>query len=150
MMPKLTFYRQGRADGAIRTGIELDEDTIFETYEASGSEVDPTLLWYIDLRCKGPGIPSDPQEAKHWLLDSEAIIRAGFSRCANEFEAGRDVELYPIFWSKFHELPEGVEITIACATNRRIWALSVPKLLEDVAEHWRERIEHLEPAEWVA
>jgi hypothetical protein len=149
-MPKLTFYRQGRADGAIRTGIELDEDTIFETYEASGSEVDPTLLWYIDLRCKGPGIPSDPQEAKRWLLDHAEIVREGFLRCASEFEAGRDVELYPILWSKFHELPEGVEITIACATNRRIWALSVPKLLEDVAEHWRERIEHLEPAEWVA
>ena len=35
-MPKLTFYRQGRADGAIRTGIELDDDTIFENYEEGG------------------------------------------------------------------------------------------------------------------
>ncbi len=149
-MPKLTFYRQGRADGAMRTGIELDEDTIFETYEDSGPEIDPTLLWYVDLRCKGPGIPSDPQEAKRWLLDHSEIIRDGFLRCASEFEAGRDVDAYPILWSNFSDLPRDVEMTIACATNRRIWALSIPKLLADVAEHWRERIEHLEPAEWVA
>jgi len=59
------------------------------------------------------------------------------------------VDLYPLLWSKFSGVPKDVEMTIACATNRRIWALSVPKLLEDVAEHWRDRIEHLEPAEWV-
>jgi hypothetical protein len=149
-MPKLTFYRQGRADGAIRTGIELDDETIFESYEESDQDVDPTLLWYVDLRCKGPAVPSDPQEAKQWLLDSEEIVREGFMRCAREFEAGRDVDLYPILWSRFSGVPKDVEMTIACATNRRIWALSVPKLLEDIALHWRERIEHLEPAEWVA
>ena len=149
-MPKLTFYRQGRADGAIRTGIELDDDTIFENYEEGRHEVDPTLSWYVDLRSKGPGIPSDPQEAKQWLLDHQEIVREGFSRCASELEAGRDVDLYPLLWRKFAGVPEDVEMTIVCATNRRIYALSVPELLKDVAEHWRERIEHLEPAEWVA
>jgi hypothetical protein len=149
-MPKLTFYRQGRADGAIRTGIELDDETIFENYEETERDVDPTLLWYVELRCKGSAIPSDPPEAKQWLLGNEAIGREGFSRCASEVEAGRDVDLYPFLWSKFSGVPKDVEMTIACATNRRIWALSVPKLLEDFAEHWRERIEHLQPAEWVA
>jgi hypothetical protein len=149
-MPKLTFYKQGRADGAIRTGIELDEDMIFERYQESGADVDPTLLWYVDLRCTGPGLPEDPQDSKQWLLDHEEIIREGFSRCASDFEAGRDVELYPILWSKFSEIPEDVEMMIVCATNRRIWALSIPKLLQDIADHWREQIEHLEPAYWVA
>jgi hypothetical protein len=149
-MPKLIFYRQGRVDAAIRTGIELDDDTIFERYEHGGPEADPTLLWYVDLRCKGPAVPSDPQEARQWLLDNEEVIRAGFSNCARDFEAGRDVDLYPLLWSKFSGVPKGVEMTIACATNRRFWAISVPQLLEDVADHWRERIEQMQPAEWVA
>jgi hypothetical protein len=140
-MAKLTFYRQGRADGSIRTGIELDDDMIFERFEESGSEIDPTLLWYVDLRCKGSAIPSEAQEARQWLLDHEDNIQAGFSECAHDFEAGRDVDLYPLLWNKFSGVPEEVEMTIACATNRRIWALAVPKLLEDVAQHWRERIE---------
>jgi hypothetical protein len=149
-MAKLTFYRQGRADGAIRTGIELDDEMIFECYEKSGSEVDPTLLWYMDLRCKGSAVPSEAQEARQWLLDHEDVIRAGFLRCAHDFEAGRDVDLCPLLWSEFSGIPDHVGMTIACATNRRIWALSVPKLLEDVAVHWRERIEQMAPAEWVA
>jgi hypothetical protein len=149
-MPKLTFYRQGRADGATRTGIELEDETIFESYEDSGPHRDPTLLWYVDLRCKGSAIPAEPQEARQWLLDNAEAIRAGFSRCALDFEAGRDIDLYPLLWSKFSGVPTGAELTIACATNRRIWAASVPKLFEDVAEHWRERIEQMEPAQWVA
>ena len=40
-MPNLTFYRQARIDGGIRTGIELDEDTVFEYFEEGGSEPDP-------------------------------------------------------------------------------------------------------------
>jgi len=149
-MPRLTFYRQYRADGAVRTGIELDEDMIFERYEEGAPESDPTLLWYVDLRCIGPELPTDPRAAKQWFLEHEQIIRAGFTQCAAEVEAGRDLELYPLLWTKFSAAPPNVEMTIACATNRRMWGLSVPKLLEDVAAHWRERIEQLEPAEWVA
>jgi len=148
-MSKLTFYRQGRVDGGIRTGIELDDDSIFERFEEGGPEPDPTLLWYVDLRCKGPGLPHEPMEAKRWLLDNEDVIRSGFSRCAADFEAGRDKDAYPLLWNNFSGAPEGVEITIACATNRRSWAISVPKLLADFAEHWSERINELVPAEWV-
>jgi hypothetical protein len=149
-MPKLTFYRQGRADGGFRTGIELDGETAFGRFEEGGPEPDPTLLWYVDLRCSGPGLPEEAEAARRWLLDHEETIRGGLSECASELEAGRDVELYPLLWDKFPDAPPGVAMTIACATNRRIWALSLPKLLEDVAAHWRERIERLEAAEWVA
>lgn len=144
---KLTFYRQARADGGIRTGIELDEDTIFERFEKGGREADPTLLWYVELRCKGRGLPAEPQEARRWLLDHEKLIVEGFSRCAAEFEAGRDIELYPLIWSKFHDTPKNTEMAIACATKNRPWALSIPRILGDIGSHWRERIEQLQPAE---
>jgi hypothetical protein len=148
-MSKLTFYRQGRADGGIRTGIELDEDSIFGRFDEGGPEPDPTLLWYVDLRCEGPGLPYDPMEARQWLLDHDDLIRSGFIRCAADFEAGRDVDHYPLLWNNFSGGHDGVEMTIACATNRRRWSISIPTLLQDVAEHWRERIEELAPAEWV-
>ncbi|HEV3167935.1 MAG TPA: hypothetical protein VGZ22_28295 [Isosphaeraceae bacterium] len=149
-MPDLIFYRQGRVDGGIRTAIELDGDTIYERFDEGGPERNPVLLWYVDLRCKGAGLPHDPEGAKRWLLDHEELIRDGFARFAAEVEAGSDVELYPLQWSKFPQAPEGVELTIACATNRRNWALSISKLLEDVGSHWRELIEGLEAAEWVS
>jgi hypothetical protein len=149
-MPNLTFYRQARIDGGIRTGIELDEDTVFEHFEEGGPEPDPTLLWYVELRCQGPGLPDDPREARTWLIDHEEVICDGFSRCASEFEAGRDIDAYPLLWSKFSRVPAGVEMTIACATNRRNWAISLPLLLKDIELHWRERLQQLQPAEWVA
>ena len=68
-MPNLTFYRQARIDGGIRTGIELDEDAVFEHFEEGGPELDPTLLWYVDLRCQGPGLPDEPRKAREWLID---------------------------------------------------------------------------------
>jgi len=68
-MPKLIFYRQKRYDQAIRTGVELDGETIAERYEEGGSEPDPGLLWYVDLRCEGSAIPDGFDEAAHWLLD---------------------------------------------------------------------------------
>ena len=149
-MPNLTFYRQARIDGGIRTGIDLNEDTIFEYFEEGGPDVDPTLLWYVDLRCQGPGLPDQPREAREWLVDQAEVISEGFSRCASEFEAGRDIDPYPLLWSQFQGVPEGVEMTIACATNRRRWAISVPSLLRDIGLHWRERLLELQPAAWVA
>jgi len=149
-MPNLTFYRQARIDGGIRTGIELDEDTVFEHFEEGGPEPDPTLLWYVDLRCQGPGLPDDPRKAREWLIDHSDVICDGFSRCASEFEAGRDVDSYPLLWSEFSGVPAGVEMTIACATNRRTWGISLPLLLKDIELNWRERILQLQPAQWVA
>ncbi len=117
-MPKLTFYRQGRIDGGVRIGIELDEDTVFELFEEGGPEPDPTLFWYVDLRCQGPALPEDPRKARDWLIDHSEVICDGFSRCASEFEAGRDLDSYPLIWNEFHRVPAGVDMTIACATKK--------------------------------
>ena len=83
-------------------------------------------------------------------MDNVEVICGGFSRCAAEFEAGRDIDPYPLLWTKFSEVPDGVEMTIACATNRRSWAISLPLLLKDIELRWCERLQQLQPAEWVA
>ena len=39
-MPELTFYRQGRCDGGIRTGIELDERDDLRAFRGRRAEDD--------------------------------------------------------------------------------------------------------------
>ena len=53
-MPNLTFYRQKRVDGGVRTGVELDGETVASLFEEGDPERDPALLWFVDLRCEGP------------------------------------------------------------------------------------------------
>jgi hypothetical protein len=143
-MAKLIFYRQKRYDGAIRTGVELDGETIAERFEGSGADRDPALLWYIDLRCDGDGIPDDPDAATQWLLDQSAIIHDGFARNAERLRAGADVDVYSLIWSEFENVPAGVQITIACSAVRRIDAREMAANLASVGEHWEAIVRSLD------
>lgn len=142
-MPNLTFYRQKRSDGGVRTGIQIDNDTVFSHFEEVDEEYDPTLLWYVDLRCQGQGLPDDPEAARQWLLDHEEIIEQGFERYAQEIRTGFDPDLYPLEWGHFDNLPEGVQARIVCSAIRRIDALNFSEVLRDIGAHWRDRIEDL-------
>lgn len=135
-MPKLIFYRQKRYDGAVRTGVELGGETIAETFEEEGGEPDPALLWYIDLRCEGPGIPDDPDTAWRWLLDISGVIRDGFARYSERLRAGADVDVYSLTWSDFTGVPDGVTMSIACSAIRRVDARGMSTCLKDVGENW--------------
>ncbi len=143
-MPKLTFYRQKRDDGATRTGIELDGETIAERFEGGEGERDPALLWYVDLRCEGAGLPDDPDAATHWLLEQAPIIRVGFARFAERLRAGVDTDLYSLTWSEFADVPEGVGMTIACSAIRRIEAREMSAILADVGSHWDDIIKTID------
>jgi hypothetical protein len=78
-MAQLLFYRQKRVDGGVRTGLDLDREEIAEHFEEGELERDPALLWYVDLRCDGPGVPADGEAALQWLIDYAPVIREGFS-----------------------------------------------------------------------
>src|SRR4051812_22412222 len=142
-MPELTFYRQKRVDGGVRTGIDLDGVNVCEEFEEGHEERDPALRWYVDLRCSGEGLPSDADSAREWLLEHEKLIRDGFSRYANQLAAGADPDDYPLQWSDFQPPPQGVQMSIACSAIRRVDAREVNQVVRDIAEHWSERIERL-------
>jgi len=142
-MPDLTFYHQKRVDGGLRTGIDLDGDTICEDFEPGEAERDPALRWYVDLRCSGEGLPAEADSARDWLLEHEAMIQDGFRRYADQLAAGADPDDYPLQWSGFQPLPPGVQMSIACAVIRRVDARELNRLLLDIAEHWSERIDRL-------
>ncbi len=54
LFSNLVFYRQGRVDGAIHTGIDAFESPLLESVEneAPDDESDPVLAWAIEVRCK--------------------------------------------------------------------------------------------------
>ena len=135
-MPRLVLYRQKRYDEAIRTGVELDGETIADRYEGGGSEPDPALLWYVDLRCDGSGIPDGPDEASHWLIDHSDTIRSGFSAFAEHLRAGADSDVYSLTWDKFENVPENVRISIACSAIRRIDAREMASILKEIGDNW--------------
>ncbi len=137
-MSRLVFYRQKRNDGSIRTGVELDDETIAHQFEEPTGDRDPVLLWYVDLRCEGSGVPSEPKAAALWLLDQSLTIRHGFRRFAEKMRFGADVDLYSIRWSEFESLPDDVEMTIVCSASNRIAARGLAEILADIGDRWRE------------
>lgn len=143
-MPRLTFYRQKRSDEAIRMGVELDGETIAERYEGGESEPDPALLWYVDLRCEGSGIPDGPDEASHWLIDQRDTIHSGFSAFVEHLRAGADPDIYSLTWEQFEGLPENVKMSIACSAIRRIDAREMANTLKEIAENWTTIIRSLD------
>jgi hypothetical protein len=144
LLSGLTFYRQKRVDGGIRTGVELDQTTILERFEIEEEEHDPALLWYVDVRCKGPGVPTDPESAEQWLLSTGEIIERGLAEFADHLRpAGADKNDYPLIWSEFPEVNDGVVRTIACSAVRRIESRQLAEILDDVRVHWSERIESM-------
>jgi hypothetical protein len=143
-MPKLVFYRQKRYDDAIRTGIELDDQTIAHRFEDVEGDRDPALLWYVDLRCSGPGIPDSPDAAAHWLVEHSEIIREGFERFAQKLSVGADTDDYSLTWDDFPKKPDGVEMKIACSAVRRIDARQMAQMLSDIGRRWDQLIDELE------
>jgi len=141
-MRKLDFYRQAREDGGIRSGLEIDEATYFERFESGSEENDPTLKWWVDVRCRGRGLPRKPEEAKQWFLDKGALIKSGLLRLADRLEAGMDKDIYPLF-SAVSGFPKGTKVTIACSTTRRMTARQIGDVLKDVAAHWDERLKQM-------
>ena len=148
-MSKLVFYRHKRYDGGIRTGVELDDDRIADWFDPGPDESDRALLWYINLRCEGSGIPDAPELVLDWLLEHGTIIRDGFSRFAEHLRNGFDPGIYTVRWSDFRNVPPDVTMLIACSAPRRVDAMEMGSHLLEIATDWDKIIEKLEAAQQV-
>jgi hypothetical protein len=137
----LTFFRQKRLDGGIRSGIMLGENTVLDRFEEGEGDYDPALIWSVDLRCSGEGLPDTAEGARQWLLDHENLIQDGFRHYADYLRAGSDVTgAYLLQWSDFQSTPPGVQMVIACGAMRRVDALSLGSVIEETGKRWRELI----------
>ncbi|MEY2429019.1 MAG: hypothetical protein QOJ40_1904 [Verrucomicrobiota bacterium] len=143
----LNFYRQQRKDGGIRTGVEINGDTVFGRFERGNKHEDSALLWYVDIRCAGKNLPTEPEAARQWLLDNSKIIQRAFDELADDLEAGIDLGTLT---RTIAYAPKGVQMTIACSAIRRLEAKAIAKVLRGISARWEELIRRLPALELIA
>jgi hypothetical protein len=152
-MTRLTFYKQRRRDGGVRSGIELDDETTllwnFRDPEP-GTEDDPlgsALDWYIDLRCQGESLPLHPEAARAWFLENAPAFREAALALAQEMSAGWN-DFYPVRWGRFSRLPEGVTAELVCSAVRRVAERGLGRVIEEYAESLEQELRSLQAREF--
>jgi len=144
-MPTLTFYRQVRRDGGVRTGVEIDDETLLGLFEGESEEPDPVLSWWVVMECSGEPFPDRPEPSRQWLLDHADVFRNALLALGGVLDAGLDIESWPYRPAPMVTVIEGEEIliTTTCAISRRYAGQRLPVLLRDIAEHWGEILHSL-------
>jgi hypothetical protein len=145
LLSNLVFYRQGRVDGAIHTGIDAFDTPLLETVEneAPYDESNPVLAWAIEVRCRGKGLPTTAEEARSWFLEHQGMTRSGLTELAEELRVGLAVDPYPNLWDKFASQPKGVQLTLACFAHRRTDGMSLARHARAFADHFSDYLNRL-------
>jgi hypothetical protein len=140
LFSNLVYYRQGRVDGGIHTGIDGFDSPLLESFEneAPYDESDPVLAWYVEVRCKGKGLPTSVEGARSWFLKHQELIRSGLAALADELSVGLDVESYPYFWRNFAPQPEDAQLTLVCSAHRRSNGIGTGRHVRAFADHFEE------------
>lgn len=134
-MSSFTVYKQTRVDGGIRTGVDLDGAECFQDYVPGAGEEDPAILWYLDVRGRGAGVPSDPDQLWQWLLDSEPAIQQACQRAAEQLSAGVDGDGWP-FRLRFPNLMTDVDVEIVGSALRRVEGTEMGRFILEFASDW--------------
>lgn len=138
-MNKLTFYHQKRRDGGLRTGVEVNDERVLETYEPGELRKDSALLWFVDVRCSGQRIPNEPEAVRQWLLERHAEIGAALRQLSEELPAGIDKD-WPI---RKQVSASDVRMAIYCSATRRLSGREISRVLSDLAKRWAEIVRRL-------
>jgi hypothetical protein len=146
LMATITFYRQKRQDGGIRSGVEVDDDTVMGKFQEGRGEHDPALLWYVDVRCKGRGLPTNPEDARQWLIKRQIqnIVRKLLEELADRVPSGVDPSEWPLICKHvFGTANRRATISVACSAVRRVVGRDLAKILRDIADRWEEHVGEL-------
>jgi hypothetical protein len=147
-MTELAFYTQTRQDGGVRTGLELNRTiTLLEDFDEGppASRDDPlgsALIWYVDVRCRGDDLPTEPEAARHWMLAHVYSLREGLLLFADAIAAGADDSI-PLSWTQFPSAPAGVQVEAVCSAIRRVSARELGTHIRTVADRLDECLRKL-------
>ena len=132
-MDKLNFYHQKRRDGGLRTGIDFNDERVLETFEPGNSRPDALLLWFVDIRCSGENLPSEPEAIRDWFLGRGEAIQAALLELSAELRAGIDSD-----WPLKKEIPtrDGVRMAIYCSATRRLSGREISGVLVSLEGAW--------------
>ena len=141
-MATITFFRQARRDGGVRTGIDIDDQTVLSRFEPGESDDDPSLLWYVDVRCTGPRLPREVHAARQWLVRNERPIRAAIEDLAARVPQGSDPSEWPLKLTR--GAGTGARVVVACSAVRRLEARRIARILRDLSTQWRQHLDSLD------
>jgi hypothetical protein len=143
-MPEISFYRQARVDGGIRTGVDVDETTVLESYEADSEDFDPALLWYVDLDINAPAFAGESQgeSVRSWLLKHAKPIQTALATVEEELSLGFDVEARPYVRTIVDEKAD-LSMTIRVSAIRRIEGRDVASKVSFVRSKWKRLISQM-------
>ena len=132
-MSKLSFYQQKRRDGGLRTGIDLDDERVWERFEPGDAPQDPALLWFVDIRCTGGNLPAEPEPIRDWFLKRSEIIQPALRALADELVPGVDGD-----WPLKRTIPDrdGTQMAIYCSAIRGLTGREIPDILSTLATRW--------------
>ena len=132
-MDKLTFYYQKRKDGGLRTGIDFNDERVLERFEPGESPSDSALIWFVDIRCTGEALPSQPEEIREWFANRSALIRTALRQLADDCRAGIDSD-----WPLKREISttDGVAMAIYCSAIRRVSGRDIASVLTELEAKW--------------
>lgn len=148
----LSFFRHRRADGWLRTGVEIDYFRALESFGQESARLDShlddaALLWFVDLDFQGEALPRDPEAARRWLADHAALANKWLTSAANRCESGTDVGSWPLL-TKFRDRTARVYGLVRCSALRRVDQRQLATHLRVIASSWEAvlaRLEVLEP-----
>jgi hypothetical protein len=137
-------------DGGMRTGIDIDGEPAWQVFrEPRANEPDAALLWYVDVRCKGGGIPKDREAARSWLTRNATPIKSALQSLADKLRVGYDDESWP-YQHTVRGGPSNTSIRIVCSSVRGLEIGELSKSLRELGDNWEGILDSLEPAEAIS
>lgn len=148
-MDKVIFYYQERQDGGTRTGLEGNDASLLESFQAGSDERDPLIVWYVEVECHGEfGDLAALGAGREWLYRYGGGVRKALQSAANRLGAGLDVELEPWKWD-VPDMSETISATVVVSATRRLAALEVAKKLRTLDMDWDRLIQRLQDSDAV-
>ena len=146
-MTEITFYRQQRRDGSIRSGLHATGPFDLENFELGPEDLadDPyanVLDWFIDLQLESPTDLINAEAARDELLACKGAIRSGLNQMIDELGVGVDSSM-ALIWQNFPELPPGYSCRLNLSISRRFRGKTYIDLLQDFMEQWPEYCQSL-------
>ena len=144
-MRRITFFRQKRKDGGVRTGVDVGHDTVLSRFRAGAGDRDPTLIWWVDVRAEGPALPETGEEAREWFVSQKGVVQQALVSFADELSIGLDVSDSPVK----RVVPPGkgngrkTTLSIVVSAVRRLDAIKLSKVLTDIARNWDAYVQDL-------
>jgi hypothetical protein len=141
-MAELMYFKNVRRDGGVRIGVELDGERIFHSFQAGAGDEDPSIAWYVDVRCAGSGVPSTAAGVRTWLPTLAPYVRQGMTELATRLEVGIDEESFPVSHTVGNP-PPGTMLSIHCSAIRSVRDDEIGRRLVEEAEHWEDEVRQL-------